>query len=409
MKSSLLAPFAVRSFRFQWPADLLTSWGSEMENVILGWYVLIETGSVLLLTVFGSLQYLGTLIAPMIGMAGDRLGHRNVLCAMRVGYALLASVLMALAFAHVLRPLHVFIIAALAGLMRSSDLAMRSALVAETIPVDRFVSAMGASRTTSDSARVFGSLIGAGMFAVLGMGEAYIAIVGCYLIGFLLTLGVGTRRPIGEVRAARSVWRDLHEGLAHVWDSPSSLAALLLAFLLNLTAFPFTYGLLPYVANNVYHVDQRALGYLIACFACGSLAGSIGIGFLGHAIRPARMTLVFAIVWYAMLVVFVHMPDARTGGAFLVLAGVAQSLSLVPMSAMLLHGAGAFGGRVMGLRMLAIYGLPLGLLAAGTLIERIGFVATAIAYCSVGSALTLVIALRWRAALWPLEAPANAR
>ena len=35
-RSSLLAPFQVRSFRFQYPADLLTSWGTEMENLILG-------------------------------------------------------------------------------------------------------------------------------------------------------------------------------------------------------------------------------------------------------------------------------------------------------------------------------------------------------------------------------------
>jgi len=105
----------------------------------------------------------------------------------------------------------------------------------------------------------------------------------------------------------------------------------------------------------------------------------------------------------------VHMPVARSGGACLVLAGIAQSLSLVPMSAMLLHGAGAYRGRVMGMRMLAIYGLPLGLLAAGALIERIGFAATVTAYCVAGIALTLLIALRWREALWPLHAPANAR
>jgi hypothetical protein len=36
--SVMLAPFRVRSFRFQWPADLLTSWGIEMENLVLGWY-----------------------------------------------------------------------------------------------------------------------------------------------------------------------------------------------------------------------------------------------------------------------------------------------------------------------------------------------------------------------------------
>jgi hypothetical protein len=33
----------VRSFRFQWPADLLTSWAFEMEALILGWYVLVTT------------------------------------------------------------------------------------------------------------------------------------------------------------------------------------------------------------------------------------------------------------------------------------------------------------------------------------------------------------------------------
>ena len=46
-----------------------------METLILGWYVLVETRSVLLLTVFASLQHLGTLIAPMFGVMGDRIGH----------------------------------------------------------------------------------------------------------------------------------------------------------------------------------------------------------------------------------------------------------------------------------------------------------------------------------------------
>jgi MFS family permease len=407
-RSSLLAPFQVRSFRYQYPADLLTSWGTEMENLILGWYILVTTGSVVLLTLFGSLQYFGTLVAPVFGMAGDRLGQRVVMCTMRAFYAVLASILMVLAFTGVLRPLHVFIIAAVSGLVRPADLAMRAALVAETMPTDRFVSAMGASRTTSDSARTVGSLAGAGLFAALGLGPAYVFITSFYLIGFLLTLGVGGVRHVA--RAVRpSLWRDLRDGLEHLWDTPSSLAALWLAFLVNLTAFPMTSGLLPYVARDVYHADQTGLGTLISSFALGSLLGSILISIIGRSIRPARMMIVFALGWYAMLLAFVRTPDPITGAGVLICAGLSQSLSLVPMSAMLLHGAGAYRGRVMGMRMLAIYGLPLGLLAAGALIERIGFVATATAYCVVGMALTLAIALRWRAALWPLHAPANAQ
>ena len=63
----------------------------------------------------------------------------------------------------------------------------------------------------------------------------------------------------------------------------------------------------------------------------------------------------------------------------------------------------------MGVRMLAIYGVPIGLLAAGAMIERLGFAVTASLYCIVGGALTLLIALHWRRDLWPIDAPANAR
>jgi hypothetical protein len=91
-----LAPFRIRSFRFQWPADLLASWAFEMEGVILGWFVLVSTGSVLALAVFGSLQFLGTLISPLFGMAGDRIGSRKLLCLMRSTYIVAALILAAL-------------------------------------------------------------------------------------------------------------------------------------------------------------------------------------------------------------------------------------------------------------------------------------------------------------------------
>jgi predicted MFS family arabinose efflux permease len=408
-RSEVLAPFGVRSFRFQFPADLLTSWASEMEILILGWYILTATGSVLLLSVYGSLQYIGTLIAPVFGLAGDRLGHRNVLCAMRLVYAGLAALMTALAALDVLTPLVVLAVATVAGLIRPSDLAMRNALVAETMPGDRLMAAMGVARTTTDSARVVGSLAGAALFALFGMAPAYVVITGFYATGFGLTLGVGARSPSGTM-ARLSFWRDLREGLTYVWDTPASLAAMWLAFLVNMTAFPLTLGLLPYVAREIYHVGQTGLGSLVASFAVGALTGSIAIGFAGRAIRPARMMIIYAGVWYVMLLVFIHVPGITGGRLALVLAGFAQSLSMVPMAVMLLHGAGSrFRGRVMGVRMLAIYGLPLGLLAAGGLIERFGFAATATAYCVVGLLLTGVIAARWRAALWPLDAAANAR
>jgi hypothetical protein len=411
--STMLAPFAVRSFRFQFPADLSTSWGIEMENLVLGWYILVETGSVLALTLFWALLYLGTLLAPIFGMMGDRFGHRLVLCAMRGAYSILGASVTALIFSGQLRPAYVLVVATLSGLIRPSDQGMRNALVAATMPADTLMATMGVSRTTSDSARIAGSLAGAGLFAAFGLGPVYMAIAAFYGVGFLLTLGVASGRPLTAPpanAAPPAFWRDLREGLAYCWDSPGALAALWLAFLVNLTAFPLTSGLLPYVARDVYHIDETGLGTLVASFAVGSLLGSIVVSLAGRSLRPARMMILFALGWYAALLLFVQMRTPISGRMVLVIAGFSQSLSLVPMSVMLLHSAGErFRGRVMGVRMLAIYGVPIGLLGAGMLIERIGFAVTASLYCLVGAVLTLGIALHWRAALWPADAPGNAR
>src|SRR4029078_3762571 len=106
-----LAPFHIRSYRFQWPADLLTSWAFEMETIILGWYVLVETNSVVMLTAFGALLYGGTLIAPLVGGWSDRIRHRTMLASMRAIYTVVASILMVLAFTGTLQPAIVLVMA----------------------------------------------------------------------------------------------------------------------------------------------------------------------------------------------------------------------------------------------------------------------------------------------------------
>lgn len=412
---SVLAPFRVRSFRFQWPSDLATSWAAEMEMLILGWYILTETKSVVLLTLFASLQWIGTLIAPMFGVAGDRLGHRNVLCAMRAFYALQAGTLMLLAFGGLISPLAVFFISAAMNLVRPSDLAMRYALVGETMPRDQLMPATSIERTTVESARVFGALTGAGIFAALGLAAAYTVVTTLYLLAFALTLGVRVERrvrPPAEAGAAAhpSPWRDVKEGFDYVRRSPVLVPTLLLAFLVNLSAYPMSMGLLPYIVKDVLHSDQTGLGYAAASFALGALSGSIALTRYGGAIPAARWMFGFALVWYAMLVVFAQQHSLPAAIVALFFTGLAQSFCLVPMSAILLrHAEDRYRGRVLGIRMFAIYGLPVGLLLAGPLIHAFGFTAMAMIYCAVGSCATVAIAYRWRRHMWTSEATGNRR
>ena len=416
-RSSALAPFAVKSYRLQWPSDLLTSWAFEVENLVLGWYILTETGSVLLLTLLASLNYAGTLIAPVFGMIGDRIGHRDLLAMMRFAYTVLASTIMMLALTGHLAPLNVMIVVSIMGLIRPSDLGVRGALLADIMPSAQLVGAISVSRTTQDTARIAGALTGTGLFALLGIGYAYAAIVCLYLTAAMLMVCMGrpaTHHSMGDMDhpadelPGSSLLRDLKEGIVYAWSGPGMRAALCVAFLVNLCAFPFTSGLLPYIASEIFHTDQTGLGYLSASFAFGSLIGSITLS-LTSGVRIARLMIGATLSWYVLLLVFIALKSMPVGMFCLVLAGMSQSLSMISAAVILMRTASArYRGRVMGVRMMVIYGLPIGLLAAGSLIDLIGYGATGSLYAIFGLIAMAAIALHWRADLWPSHAPANA-
>ncbi len=371
---------------------------------MLGWYVMVHTGSVLLLTAFGSLQFLGTLAAPMFGVLGDRVGARLMLCTMRAIYAGLAALMILVGFADLLGPGWVFLVAGLNGIFRPNDLVMRNSLIGETIPPDHLLGAVGMSRATMDSARVGGALAGAGLSTLLGLPATYIFVTVFYLAGLALSLGVARRPPVADPSAAArggaagpparepervgpSRWGELKDGLTHVLTTPRLLAPMWLAFLINLTAYPASGGLLPYVARSVYHTDATGLGWLVASFSLGGLLASVTMVTTGGWRRPERATLVYTGVWYAL-----------------------QNVAMISMTATLITAAGGrFRGRVMGVRTLAVYGMPLGLMASGALIERIGYPLTISVSAAVGLLFTLLIGIKWRASMWPRSRVVTAR
>lgn len=405
--ASLLVPFAHKSYRRLWPADVLVSWATEMETLILAWYVLVETGSVVMLTLFGAVQFVGTLAAPLLGVVGDRIGHRNLMCGIRAFFTVVSLSLLALAAMGLLTPIAAIVAAFLSGLVRTSDLAARGALVARIVPPDQLTNAMGLSRTTSDSARVVGALTGASLFAAFGIAPAYALVVAFHFTGLLLTLSVpepGQRnaadaaQPGGPPRS--SPWADLREGLVFVWRTPALLAGMCIACLVNFNAFPLSNGLLPYVAKEHYGLDQTGLGWLVAGFAGGALIGSIVLSLLARAIWPGRVMIQATVVWYLLLLVFAQTTSPIAGFAVLMITGFVQSFSMISLSIMLLRIAGErFHGRVLGVRMLAIYSLPFGLMVAGWLIGRLGFQGMASLYAVSGLLATLAIGWRWRAVL----------
>jgi predicted MFS family arabinose efflux permease len=319
-----------------------------------------------------------------------------------------AAILMTLAFTGALRPEIVLVMATVTGLVRPSDMGLRGALIADVVPSNALTAAMSFSRTTSDTARIFGALTGAGLFAAIGIGPTYVAVTAFYILGAVLTWHAVTPRSavVEEITAERaemqpSPWRELLGGLVLVWNSPRLLAIVWYALLFNFAVFPLTNGLMPYAARDIYRIDQTGLGYLVASVAFGAFVGSMVMSHWGIRTQLARVMIVAALIWHALVLVFAQMTELWAGIAMLMLCGFFQSLTMVSHTVILLSTSSRrYRGRIMGVRMLAIYSLPVGLLVAGVLIGAIGFRATASLYAIVGLLFTVLIAVKWRAALW---------
>lgn len=402
------ATFRVKSFRYQFPGDLFVSLGFEMEAIILGWYIFEETDSVILLTIYGSLRFIGTLLAPWTGLIGDRLSRRRVLYAMRAFLAVLAGIILIAAWTGQLNPYVAFTVALFSGLIQPSDILNRNALIGDSMPSDLLMSASSLSRIAMDGARVFGALTGAGLFAALGMHVAYIFVVAVYVISALITLGVTRAHPRrdnastgGDADAKLSQFAEIKEGLVYTWKVPAILAIMWLALLVNLTAFPVTHGLMPYVAKEVMNADITVLGNLVATFSVGAVMGSFILSWFSGRRYAARLCVLGLLGWHIMLVVFARFDTLHAGMIVLFFTGVSHSMAMASMTAALLSVTDPMiRGRVMGIRVLCIYGLPLGLVGAGFLIESLGWTSFVDVYSGIGIALTILIAIKWRAHIW---------
>jgi hypothetical protein len=218
-----------------------------------------------------------------------------------------------------------------------------------------------------------------------------------------MTLGVAHVAAPGEPLTRPNPFRQVIDGLGYVMRTPALLALMWLAFLVNMTGFPFVSnsGLLSYVAREIYELDATGLSHLAASFGIGSLIASVAMAATGGAQKPIRLTFIGAVAWHLLLIPYGFAETKLEGLIILGLIGFAQGLAMISMAVALLRLADAqLRGRVMGVRMLAVYGLPIGLAMSGPLTEAVGFQTAVFAASGLGLCTMGLIAWTWRTALF---------
>ena len=306
----MLESLRIRSFRYQWGADLFATWAAEMETLLLGWYVLVDTGSPFLVGLVGALRFGGLLLAPLYGVVADQVDRRRLLLALRVAQGAQAAAFAALAFSGSLQPWHAFALSGLGGLVRNGENVVRQSLIADSVPQGALLNAMGLSRTTMDGAKMAGTLAGRRSSRAWGWGSvpggdrllpAQRGALAADQAG--APAGAGQWRAGGAGRTAGAL-ADLRSGVAYMRLSPTIVAIMFLAFLVNLTVFPLTNGLMPVVARDVFGGGPEVLALLLSTAAVGALAGSLALVALPRVRRPERIMLLSIVSWHLLLLAF---------------------------------------------------------------------------------------------------------
>ena len=385
----------VRGFRFMWLGDLTLSTAEFMEIVILSWYVLGQTESPLVLGIFAALRFTGTVVAPLFGVIVDRLGRRNIYIFARVSFLILSCSVLILTFFNLLSVLAVLIVAALVGFSRSLDMIVRQSVLPVIVSTSQLQNGVALMRTGRDFTQIVGPVMGGVLLELIGIGKSYLFIIALHLFSLMFVFlipGV----PNIATKTTQSIIENLKGGFSYVKGNPFLFGLLAVAFIVNLTAYPLNNTLLAVIARQVMNIDAAGLGWLMGTYSAGGLLGSIIIGYFSTMERAGRAMIVGSILWHIGILVMAYMQWFAISLPVLFFVGISQSFAMVTMAMMLLkYTSEEMRGRVLGLRQLAVYGLPVGVLISGFVAENAG-ASLALIFNGVLGLFILVFAiLKW--------------
>src|SRR5881409_1628609 len=275
-----LGPFAAmfRSFRYRdfalfWTGNFLSNVGTWMQNLALGWLILVRTNSPFLLGLNGFLGSAPSLFFSLPGGAiADRMNRRKLMIVTQTAMMLLALILAALTSFRVIKIGEILTISFLAGLASALNNPAYQALVPDLVEREDLVNAIALNSAQFNMSRAIGPTL-----AGLALGK--VGTAGCFylnsvsflaLIVALLVINV----PVRRAREASTVWGAMLDGLRFVNQHRLIIILLSIPSFLSLLGLPFVV-LMPVFARDLLRVGPSGLGYLMAGAGLGAVLSAL--------------------------------------------------------------------------------------------------------------------------------------
>ena len=362
-----------RNFQLFISGQIISVIGSWMQSIAESWLVYRLTGSALLLGATGFASQIPVfLVAPLGGIVADRFNRQRIVIGTQISSMILALILAVLTLTGVIRVWHVFVLAALLGVVNAFDIPARQSFLVDMVGKEDLMNAIALNSTMFNGARVIGPAIAGILVARIGEGWCFLVNGLSYIAVIAGLLMMRVDRPTSLAKHGPAL-AHLIEGYRFARHTAPIRSILLLLGLVSLVAMPYTV-LMPVFADQILHGGARGLGILMGATGVGALLGALtlatrsGVLGLGRWVAFTCGGFGFSLVLFAFSRSFWLSVALLLPVGFCMMLGMASSNTLIQAMT-----PDHLRGRVMAMYTMMFMGMaPFGSLFAGGIAEHLG-------------------------------------
>ncbi|MEU5088521.1 MFS transporter [Streptomyces sp. NPDC021356] len=333
LKRTLIDVSPLRSsptFRRLWAGQALSGLGSQMTLVAVMFQVWQMTKSPLWTGGVGLAQAVPLVVLGLFaGSLVDRVDRRKFYLLTTSGQAVCSLLLALQGFLGHFPAAGVLGLVALQSCFGAGGGPASRTFVPHLLPQHRLAAGLALRRIAFQGSMLLGPALGGLIVGGPGVGTCYVIDALTFAAAVHGAFGLPHMSPGDE--PARPGLRGVLDGLAFLGRTPVIRGALLTDLATTVLSMPIS--VFPLINAERFDGDPRTLGLFLTAIAAGGVAASLFSGSFTRSARPGLVMLGGSATWGAALALFGTSPGPGAGFAFLVIAGAADTVSVVCRSA----------------------------------------------------------------------------
>jgi MFS family permease len=362
-----------RNFQLFFSGQLISLIGTWMQNIAESWLVYRKTGSALQLGAVGFASQIPVfLVAPLGGIVADRFNRQRIVIGTQISSMILALIFATLTLTGVIQLWHIFVLAALLGVVNAFDIPARQSFLVDMVGKEDLMNAIALNSTMFNGARIVGPAVAGILVVRIGEGWCFLANGLSYIA---VISGLLMMRVVKPARLASHgpALTHLIEGYRFARHTAPIRSLLLLLGLVSLVAMPYTV-LMPVFADQILHGGARGLGILMGATGVGAMLGALTLATRSGVLGLGRWVAFSCGGFGFFLAMFSFSHHFWLSAALLLPVGFCMMLGMSSSNTLIqAMTPDHLRGRVMAMYTMMFMGMaPFGSLFAGATAERLG-------------------------------------